>query len=192
MAEQIEIPSSERLLEVARTRWQSIKINEPGLKLREKLGYAMAPLIASHRQALSDVNQTANLIEDAEKRALDSELELFNLRLKAVDVPQPEATEVLEGEVSSVGSEGQVFLNIDKVENLNLSITNIAGDTAEEPLLHDDGPRVNTLSDFELAEILYKRLGLNPSQGGMSMNGNRLQGVLNAFHYGPNREHYKN
>lgn len=197
MADQAYIPSSDELIDVARTRWKSIKIDEPGLKLREKLNYALTPLVVGHRQLMGELNQSANLLEDAEKRAAESELELFRLRLKAVDVPQSEmaeAPEVLKGELSAVGPAGQVVLTIETVQNLHLSVTNIA-DATEEPVNQDNDPRVSTLSDFELAEILYKRLGTKPpqegTQEGMSMNGNRILGDLNAFHYGPNREHYK-
>lgn len=191
MADQAYIPSPDELIDVARTRWKSIKIDEPGLKLREKLNYALTPLVVAHCQLTGELNQSANLLEDAEKRAAESELELFRLRLKAVDVPQPEmseAPEVLKGELSAVGPESQVFLNIETVQNLHLSVAK------EEPATQDNDPRVSTLSDFELADILYKRLSAKPQgemQVGMSMNGNRLLGDLNAFHYGPNREHYK-
>lgn len=197
MADQAPIPTGELLIKIAWDRLKRIKVEEPGLNLKERLGYALEPLIKAHQEVLSELNKSVQLLEDSENRAAEVDVELFQLRLQAVDVPQTGKSDLPEpelpvAEVSAVGSEGQVFLNIETVKNLHLSITNIA-DTDEDPEVHKDGPRVNELSDFELASILYKRLGDPPAhpQEGMSMNGNRRLGTLNAFHYGPNREHYK-
>jgi len=192
MADQAPIPTGELLIKIAWDRLKRIKVEEPGLNLKERLGYALEPLITAHQEVLSELNKSVKLLEDAENRAADTEVELFRLRLQAVDVPQTGKSDLPEpelpvAEVSAVGSEGQVFLNIETVKNLHLSVNNIA-DT--EPSL-DRGTLLEECTELELAKALYLRITNRTRNEAVSMSGDSKTQSLKAFHYGPNREHYK-